>query len=217
MSVQYLVDAPLRFLLGFGTVTQYVGYSALTDFFPTMTMRPNPHCQNSHCRQRQLEAQVSMGPRQRSVHVPTVGRSDRPNRCVCVCVCVCRPGSKRRPHSRARRHSGRRVWRWSMRTTSGVCCFQCCHDNQCSLDTSTGISVVDASAEEQESSLEVAAGLHLAYSPPSSSQEAPAQEEEVSVQLYGGWSRLLVCVCSWLCVLPSVVGGRPASRTSWSS
>ena len=77
--------------------------------------------------------------------------------------------------------------------------------------------MVDASAEEQESSLEVAAGLHLAYSPPSSSQEVPAQEEEVSVQLYGGWSRLLVCGCSRLCVLPSVVAGRPASRTSWSS
>ena len=70
-----------RYLLGFGTVTQYVGYSALTDFFPTMTMRPNPHCQNSHCRHRQQAAHVSV-----TVHVS----------CVYVCTwhCVCRQPSK---------------------------------------------------------------------------------------------------------------------------
>lgn len=38
-----------RYLLGFGTVSQYVGYNALSDFFPTMKVRPNPQCSNSHC------------------------------------------------------------------------------------------------------------------------------------------------------------------------
>ena len=52
-------DCVCRYLLGFGTVTQYLGYSALSDFFPTMAMRPNPHCDNQHCRQRQKEYQVS--------------------------------------------------------------------------------------------------------------------------------------------------------------
>jgi ubiquitin-like modifier-activating enzyme 5 len=51
-----LVQNALKYLLGFGKVTQYVGYSALTDFFPTMSMKPNPQCQNSHCRLRQQQA-----------------------------------------------------------------------------------------------------------------------------------------------------------------
>ena len=36
-------------------VTQYLGYSSLKDFFPTMDIKPNTHCDNALCRQRQAE------------------------------------------------------------------------------------------------------------------------------------------------------------------
>ena len=48
-----LVQSALKYLLGFGTVSPYLGYSALTDFFPTMTLRPNPTCTNAACLARQ--------------------------------------------------------------------------------------------------------------------------------------------------------------------
>ncbi|GJP47970.1 hypothetical protein CLOM_g7136 [Closterium sp. NIES-68] len=50
-----LVQNSLKFLLRFGSVTPYLGYSALKDFFPTMRMLPNPHCSNDMCRKRQAE------------------------------------------------------------------------------------------------------------------------------------------------------------------
>ena len=39
-------------------MTHYLGYSALNDFFPTMTLRPNVQCENKHCRDRQQDYQV---------------------------------------------------------------------------------------------------------------------------------------------------------------
>ncbi|XP_037075549.1 LOW QUALITY PROTEIN: ubiquitin-like modifier-activating enzyme 5 [Pollicipes pollicipes] len=39
-----LVQNTLKYLLKFGSVTHYLGYSALQDFFPTMSMKPNPTC-----------------------------------------------------------------------------------------------------------------------------------------------------------------------------
>jgi len=50
-----LVQNTLKYLLQFGTVTHYLGYSALQDFFPTMSMKPNPNCDDYHCRERQKE------------------------------------------------------------------------------------------------------------------------------------------------------------------
>ncbi|XP_011169397.1 ubiquitin-like modifier-activating enzyme 5 isoform X2 [Solenopsis invicta] len=32
-----------------------MGYNAMEDFFPTMTLRPNPNCDDIHCKQRQKE------------------------------------------------------------------------------------------------------------------------------------------------------------------
>ncbi|XP_071101076.1 ubiquitin-like modifier-activating enzyme 5 [Haliotis cracherodii] len=49
----FLVQNTLKYLLKFGEVTYYLGYNALQDFFPTMTMRPNPQCDDSHCRRQQ--------------------------------------------------------------------------------------------------------------------------------------------------------------------
>ncbi|KZV31688.1 ubiquitin-like modifier-activating enzyme 5 [Dorcoceras hygrometricum] len=50
-----LVQNTLKYLLKFGTVTPYLGYNALKDFFPTMEMKPNPQCSNAACLERQKE------------------------------------------------------------------------------------------------------------------------------------------------------------------
>jgi ubiquitin-like modifier-activating enzyme 5 len=44
-----LVQNALKRLLSFGTVSPYTGYASLTDYFPTMAIRPNPTCSNSLC------------------------------------------------------------------------------------------------------------------------------------------------------------------------
>jgi len=49
----FLVQNALKFLLSFGDVTRYLGYNALADHFPTMTLRPNPECTSYWCRKQQ--------------------------------------------------------------------------------------------------------------------------------------------------------------------
>ena len=56
-----LVQNALKYLLKFGKVTYYLGYNALEDFFPTMSMKPNPNCDDSYCRKRQKEYQENNG------------------------------------------------------------------------------------------------------------------------------------------------------------
>lgn len=51
----FLVQNTLKYLLGFGAVSHYLGYSALTDFFPMMSLKANPQCDDSFCRARQAE------------------------------------------------------------------------------------------------------------------------------------------------------------------
>jgi ubiquitin-like modifier-activating enzyme 5 len=51
----FLVQNTLKYLLKFGTVSHYLGYNAMLDFFPTMSMKPNPGCDEHHCRKRQEE------------------------------------------------------------------------------------------------------------------------------------------------------------------
>ncbi|XVF08701.1 hypothetical protein REPUB_Repub07fG0026100 [Reevesia pubescens] len=50
-----LVQNTLKFMLKFGHVSPYLGYSSLKDFFPTMPMKPNPQCSNAACLERQKE------------------------------------------------------------------------------------------------------------------------------------------------------------------
>lgn len=50
-----LVQNTLKYLLAFGHVSNYLGYSAMKDFFPTMTLRPNPSCSDSWCVRRQKQ------------------------------------------------------------------------------------------------------------------------------------------------------------------
>uniref|UniRef100_A0A182N9Z0 Ubiquitin-like modifier-activating enzyme 5 n=1 Tax=Anopheles dirus TaxID=7168 RepID=A0A182N9Z0_9DIPT len=50
-----LVQNTLKYLLHFGTVSDYLGYNALIDFFPRMSLKPNPTCDDRYCLQRQQE------------------------------------------------------------------------------------------------------------------------------------------------------------------
>lgn len=42
-----------RKLLGFGEVSDYLGYNAMLDFFPKSTLKPNPECSNNYCKKHQ--------------------------------------------------------------------------------------------------------------------------------------------------------------------
>ena len=53
MVAGMLVQNALKFLLNFGTVTKYLGYAALKDFFPTMTVGCAAECENAACRAAQ--------------------------------------------------------------------------------------------------------------------------------------------------------------------
>lgn len=54
----FLVQNTLKYLLDFGTTSFYLGYNAMLDFFPKMTLKPNPNCDDRYCRQRQQEYEV---------------------------------------------------------------------------------------------------------------------------------------------------------------
>ncbi|CAN8066333.1 unnamed protein product [Agarophyton chilense] len=55
MVAGMLVQNSLKYLLHFGNVSNYLGYSAMKDYFPSMTLRPNPACTDSWCVRRQEE------------------------------------------------------------------------------------------------------------------------------------------------------------------
>lgn len=44
-----LVQNTLKYLLRFGKVSFFVGYSAMSDYFPAYAMGPNSSCGNNHC------------------------------------------------------------------------------------------------------------------------------------------------------------------------
>lgn len=48
-----LVQNALKYMLKFGTIAHYVGYAALTDFYPTMRLHCNKDCENGACRAAQ--------------------------------------------------------------------------------------------------------------------------------------------------------------------
>ncbi|XP_041670202.1 ubiquitin-like modifier-activating enzyme 5 [Cheilinus undulatus] len=53
-----LVQNVLKYLLKFGTVSYYLGYNAMQDFFPSMAMKANPQCNDRHCRRQQEEYKI---------------------------------------------------------------------------------------------------------------------------------------------------------------
>lgn len=46
----FLIQNVLKYLLNFGEVSDFLGYNALQNFFPTYTVKPNENCSNGHCR-----------------------------------------------------------------------------------------------------------------------------------------------------------------------
>lgn len=50
-----LVQNSLKFMLGFGQVSPYVGYNSMLDYFPQMVLRPNPNCDDRRCIKQQAE------------------------------------------------------------------------------------------------------------------------------------------------------------------
>jgi len=125
-----LVQNALKYLLKFGNVSNYLGYSALTDFFPTMPLKPNPTCEDSNCRLRQQE--VAARPK-----VEVQIENDEEEKPL--------------------------------------------HE-----DNEWGISLVDESAiENDESKIEVAGGVSLAYTIPaqeSSVKTIPPTAEDISLE-----------------------------------
>jgi ubiquitin-like modifier-activating enzyme 5 len=55
MVAGMLVQNSLKYLLKFGQVSHYLGYSALKDYFPTMEVKANVECSNPECLKRQRE------------------------------------------------------------------------------------------------------------------------------------------------------------------
>lgn len=55
MVAGMLVQNALKYLLKFGRVSRYLGYSALSDYFPNMEVKPNAECGNAECLRRQAE------------------------------------------------------------------------------------------------------------------------------------------------------------------
>jgi len=53
ITAGFLVQDTLKYLLNFGQVGYYLGYSAMKDHFPTQVLRCNPECVNNWCRKRQ--------------------------------------------------------------------------------------------------------------------------------------------------------------------
>lgn len=55
MVAGMLVQNTLKHILSFGEVSNYLGYNAMIDFFPKMSLKPNIQCSDRFCRIRQNE------------------------------------------------------------------------------------------------------------------------------------------------------------------
>eukprot|EP01125_Pyxidicula_operculata_P011625 TRINITY_DN3810_c0_g1_i1.p1 TRINITY_DN3810_c0_g1~~TRINITY_DN3810_c0_g1_i1.p1 ORF type:complete len:404 (+),score=89.71 TRINITY_DN3810_c0_g1_i1:129-1214(+) len=58
ITAAFLVQNVLKALLGFGEVSNFLGYNALQNYFPTYTLKPNLTCSNSNCVKAQAEYQI---------------------------------------------------------------------------------------------------------------------------------------------------------------
>merc|ERR1712020_204871 len=73
----FLVQNTLKYLLHFGDVSDYLGYNAMTDFFPRMTMRPNADCDEFYCRDRQKNVYQSRRAKKETRSIITVSCIER--------------------------------------------------------------------------------------------------------------------------------------------
>jgi ubiquitin-like modifier-activating enzyme 5 len=67
-----LVQNTLKYLLSFGAVSNYLGYSAMKDFFPIMTLRPNPTCNDTFCLKQQACIAAEEAAARRETAAPVV-------------------------------------------------------------------------------------------------------------------------------------------------
>ncbi|KEG08122.1 NAD/FAD dependent dehydrogenase [Trypanosoma grayi] len=76
----FLAQNALKYLLGFGTVSEYVGYDAMRDHFPSVTIKANPECRNETCLARQreyAERRAAMGDAAHPLYHATQLRAER--------------------------------------------------------------------------------------------------------------------------------------------
>jgi len=58
ITAGFLVQNALKLMLNFGDVATYLGYIALKEHFPQMTLRPNPECTSYWCRKQQAAYKI---------------------------------------------------------------------------------------------------------------------------------------------------------------
>ncbi|EKF30375.1 NAD/FAD dependent dehydrogenase, putative [Trypanosoma cruzi marinkellei] len=76
----FMAQNTLKYLLNFGTVSEYVGYDAMRDHFPSITIKANPECRNETCVQRQQEyatLRAAMGDAAHPLHQANKQREER--------------------------------------------------------------------------------------------------------------------------------------------
>jgi ubiquitin-like modifier-activating enzyme 5 len=71
----FLIQNTLKYLLNFGQVTPYLGYNAMVDFFSTMSLKPNPDCDDYFCRKQQKAFAVKEAERLR---LEALNKKDEP-------------------------------------------------------------------------------------------------------------------------------------------
>ena len=78
-----------RYLLNFGSVTPYLGYNAMVDFFPTMTLKPNSDCDDYFCKQQQKAFAKKDAERLRleQLNKKDVSESFSPTSCQSIGLC----------------------------------------------------------------------------------------------------------------------------------
>ncbi|EPY29030.1 ubiquitin-like modifier-activating enzyme 5 [Strigomonas culicis] len=73
----FLAQNTLKYLLQFGTVSEYVGYDAMRDYFPQVHIKANPDCRNRTCVARQAEYAADVAARGEAAHPLHAARQAR--------------------------------------------------------------------------------------------------------------------------------------------
>jgi ubiquitin-like modifier-activating enzyme 5 len=71
----FLVQNVLKYFLGFGEVSNYLGYNALYNHFPTLPLKPNDSCANTNCRKHQEEYKIR---KQKEPPVKIIAKEEKP-------------------------------------------------------------------------------------------------------------------------------------------
>jgi ubiquitin-like modifier-activating enzyme 5 len=79
-----LVQNALKYLLKFGEVTNYLGYSSKTDYLPKYTMKPNPECPNGYC--ISLQSYYSTNPGRLKEHQADIQQTNHEENEWGICV-----------------------------------------------------------------------------------------------------------------------------------